>query len=229
MVEKYRKQLKLNTEDDLRYLRVNIKRNEETIERLTTEDQPFRVIDLVTKARAKLAEMQTQEEELISKIDAIIAGEYDADLEANIKETAATIQRKAEVTRAKKPKTAPPVFKQFTRQHDGVATDREMAYEHDRFQRSCNKFPEKLAEKLIGMPSNHGIIFNQIYFMGKKPPRAPLDTLVMQDKQGDDFFIKYITATECTTYLKKGYGRNTKEILVSKEIRQSRAGTARDN
>ena len=218
----YRRQFKFDTEVELQTIRIALKRNDETIHRLTYEDQPFQVQDLVTRTREKNAALTLQEEDLVEKLEAIDNGEYDNELRAARESNTVVIKEKTQLTRKKKAGAAPPAAAQANlRPAPGganwIVTDREMDYEYKRYLRSVAKFPEKLAEKLEKLPHNHGIIFNQIVFYGKRPPKKPLDTLVLQDKQGEKFYVHYWTPTEHLLYLKEGFGRNTREVLVSRE------------
>ncbi len=220
MAQKFRLQFRRETSDELRSTRASIKRCGDTIERLANEDQPFRTFDLIVKAKATLCGLQQEEIDLEIKLENIEQGEYDEELAEDRAKAASVVKEKSQATRKKKKGSTPQIRPKPTYKNrppsERFVSAREMARESERFERSCGKFPEKLADKLKKMPCNHGIIFNSIHFYGAKPPRAPIDTLVMQDKQGDKFYVRYLTPTEHIVYVKEGYGRNTREIFVSK-------------
>jgi hypothetical protein len=223
-MDAYRRKFKLDVTDDLQQTRVLIRRADETIDRLSHDEElPFRTIELVAKTQKKLAELQARERELEEKLERIEAGVFDDELQEERKDNAEAAREKALLTKQKKAATAtrkaPPVPGQKHERFRFV-TEREMSIGCARYHRSCAKFPDKLAEKLDKLPNNHGIIFNGIHFYGMRPPVKPYDTLVMQDKQGDNFYVHYSTPTERATFLKKGYGRQTKEVFVEQGTRR---------
>ena len=197
-MDSFRRKYKLEIEDDLRYTRVAIKRSEETIERLQTEDQPFRVEDVLARTEANLKTLHRKEATLMQTLENIEDGLYDAKLDA-IRRTNTT----QAVETAKKRPTKPPSYKPMSfvgqaasrptykpskeQRREQREKEKEQVREYERYLAECKKLPSVLKKKLETLPNNHGIIFNSILFFGWLPAKEPLSTYVMQEKQGDQW------------------------------------------
>ena len=225
----FRRQFRSSIEDEIRVARSTIKQNESAVESLTRDKQPFRTVELVAKAKAKIVEFKGREKHLLKQLEDIDAGLFDSQLEEERKTAAIEVKAKAQKKLEKAPKKSPihktKKEKEKERRQNFVerksfVTEREAAIEYERLMRSCERLPPKLAERLEKMPGNHGIIFNGIWFFGKQVEKKPYDTVVLQDKQGDKFYVHYYSSTQHSLYVKEGYGRNTREVLVSREKRQ---------
>lgn len=217
--------------EDLRVVRSSIKHNEDKINRLTYEKQPFKTADLISKAKESLSSLKKQEEILVEKISKIEEGLYDEDIKGEIKTNTQTAKEKASKRELKKPKSMiKPAERKSNKEmkieryrnyleNKSFPSERDMAIEYEKFLKSCARFPDGLREKLKRMPSNHGIMFNGIWFMGLLPEKKPLSTTMIEEKNGDTFYVHYYTGTQHLIYRKEGRGRQTKEILEKKEAR----------
>lgn len=225
----YRREFKRGVEDELREVKSVIRQNENTIARLSYDKQPFRTVELIEKARRKVEEYQQKEKNILQKLEDIDAGLFDSQLMAQRKHNTEMAKIKTQKTLAKKQKRASPPKTNKEREQQrkkdfaekkSFVTERDMAMEYEYFMRSCGKFPANLAERLENMPQNEGIIFNRIWFFGKRPERHPVDVVTMQDKQGDKFYVHYYTDTDHSVFLKKGYGKHATEVFVKREYRK---------
>lgn len=232
-MEEFRRLFKNTIQEDLQASQIVIHQREETIYRLTNETHAFRTIELVQKAKLVVIEYKKTEAELTQKLLDIDQGFYDGQIMEEMKTNAQVIKDKT----AKKKATSTKVDmikvkyqskkeshiqrKKAYAENKGQNMDRDMALGYERFLKSVQRLPEGLRTKLEKMPSNHGISFNDIWFFGKLPEKRPYDTVVIQEKIGDKFFVHYYTDTEHSIYLKTGYGRGTREVLQSR-VRRNR-------
>ncbi len=217
--------------EDLRAIQATIKQNEDKIHRLTYEKQPFKTADLIQKAKQSVDNAKREEEKLLKKIQMIEDGEFDQAIKEELDANGKAAKIKASKRELKKPvsmmkpaekKTKKEMkverFKNFI-ENKSFPSEREMALEYERFLKSCGRFPDGLREKLKRMPRNHGISFNEIWFMGILPEKKPFSTTVIEEKVGETFYVHYYTDSQHLVYKKQGRGRQTREVLESKTAR----------
>lgn len=222
----YRRDLKIEIQDDIRNVKVVIRQSEEAIYRLTHETQPFQTANLIEKAELKIKEYRKTESILIQKILDIDAGLFDVQLAEERRVNKEIAQQKGLKTKqkvnnmlAKKHYTKKEMAEQRKKnvtEFKSFSNERDACISYERFLKSVARLPDNLRAKLDHMPMNHGLIFNDIWFFGKMPEKRPYDTIVLQEKKGEHFYVHYYTDTYHSIYLKTGYGRNTKEKLQSK-------------
>lgn len=229
-MEEYRRLFRNSVNEDLQASRVVIHQREEAIFRLSNDNQPFRTIELVQKAKTVIIEYKKTEALLIQKLLDIEEGLYDEHILSEMKKNAEIIREKTSRKKAVAPVNMLKVKKQSQKEFNtqrkkeyierqSQVNDKEMALAYERFLKSCQRLPDSLRGKLEKMPANHGICFNDIWFFGKLPEKRPYDTVVIQEKDGDKFYVHYYTDTEHSIYLKTGYGRSTKEVLQKRTKR----------
>jgi hypothetical protein len=219
-MEGYRRAYRNNTEDELKVLQKSIKHAEDTIYRLTHDKQPFRTIQLVTKARENLDKLLISKKEMENKLALIESGGYDEIILSEMKENRKIEAEKAQKTSAKKKKSSPRAKSPVVfHKREYQVSEKDMAIEFERFKKSVFRLPESLDHKLKSMPNNHGVIFNDIWFFGLAPEKRPYNTIVLQEKRYQDFYVHYYTPHAHSVFIKQGSGRNTREVLESKVVR----------
>lgn len=224
-------------EQELGFVERGISHCEETIRRLTTENQPFPVANLVKKNREKLADLETQAKDLARKIEDVDNGSYDVKLKQVLAANREEAARKAALTKQKKSGSnnmiqgkssgAPKTQKQKREekkqqaiqfnQRKRFTSERDLARSEEYFMRTCNSVPDHLRRNLKEMPNNCGYIWNGVWCMGEKPARRPLNVCTMHEKKGGRFYVHVYDETGHKLFEKDSRGNKT---LVKEERRE---------
>jgi hypothetical protein len=151
--------------------------------------------------------------EINDRIEKVVSGELDDELERNVKNNMKTIQKKIDVAQKKKSddeaeskKNKEKAEKYFKLQREidcqRRASDYEMQRSYEWFTKTCNELPPYMRENLKTMPNNKGYIWKKIYFYGELPAEKN-QPRVMFEKQKDNVMMIYETTKEEINVYKK--------------------------
>lgn len=207
--------------DDYNLIKRIIQQAEDTIYRLTYEEQQFRVTDIITKKEKKLEEYRVLELELEKKIKDIDSGLVDED----IKNELTSNRLEAEQKKLKSKKVADCFTKKkgfqpitnttkrkFAKENavrraatPKEVNDRESSIEYERFKRNCASLPDYLATRLKKEPNNFGIAHNGTWFMGNLPETGSKVTIEAREVhgRGGTIYSHVYTDIDHTIYEKK--------------------------
>ncbi len=224
--------------EEVDYLKRQKQYQESTIHRLQNDKQPFRVADLIAKAKKRIEEIERQVIAAEEEAQKIKDGERDEQILAEMRANSDAAQKKGSKTAQKKAKTAPPEHtqKRFRpnieerRAPSNYEVDREFRY----FMSNFERFPKNLLNDLKKMPANRGFVGRDgSYYYGLLPEIEPKETVILTEKfnlSDGNFEIKeYVfTPTEnivyrrTTTYHR---GRRTNHREEVSRVQRARINT----
>lgn len=231
-MESFRIREKNNINNQIKTIKINIGRNESTIERLKSQDKSEFNSNQIKKLTEKNNNYKIELEELDQKISDINNGKYDSkfkdetdNAQVQIDKNKQKMQKKIDDKNIKKEKEKMYIQKSYdmnkTRNYNDLS-ESQIRYETKRFFKLCDSIPEYIERNLETMPSNKGYIWRDLWCFGKLP-EEPGKPLIMFEKCNNNILRIYeIDKKTRKIFEKKGTGR---KVLVSTEERKPIQGS----
>jgi len=231
-MESFRIREKNDINNQIKNIKINISRNDSTIERLRSQEKSDFNINQIQKLHEKNKSYNTELEELNQKIIDINNGKYDCNLkkesenaQLQLDKNNVKLQKKNEEKENKKKKEKIYMQKFYDMNRNRGPNDlseSQIRYETKRFFKLCDSIPEYIIRNLESMPSNKGYIWRDLWCFGKLP-EEPGKPLLMFEKCNNNILRIYeIDKTSRKIYEKQGTGR---KVLVSTEERKPIPGS----
>ena len=212
----------------LRELNNYIKKNEETIKRLSSQASSEYNITQINKLETKNIEYKKELETLNEKLNNISSGNMDKELSSIAEVNQNVISKKCEdkikkktdekaERKVKEAKNLKISYDMNRYRQNNEATEWEMNKEYNRFLKICDTIPDYINRNLKEMPSNKGYIFRGIWCFGEKPAE-PGQPLIMFERLKNDIMRIYEIDHEYRKIFEK-QGKHGKRVLISKEKR----------
>ena len=222
-MDKLRLNEKNKVQNELRLTQSLIKRNNETIERLSSiQDKTGFNQKQIEKINQQQKTLQEKIDELNIKIEDITTGKYDKEIKdtVDIRNTVQKEKYAQQTTKKNLEKELKQEKEKFNRDIDYKNNRRSneinIQKENERFIKEINYMPDYISQNLKEMPSNKGYIWKGLYCYGEKPPES--NTMVLFEKlRGGVLKIHEINNDFITINEKNG---NQKK-LISKKKRQN--------
>lgn len=212
----HRSRYRREAEEEVQLLKIQKKRAEDTLQRLQNDKQPFRVVELVEKTKAKIQQFTKDIKNAEQKVIDIEQGEYDEKFLDEVSENMKKEKNRCAATLEKKKKKQPsqPEKRVWKDTDDRFPSEREMDRELRYYMESFQKFPEHMKEKLSKMPNNRGFLWRGSSFYGSLPAQNPIDETILTERvpKGGSFEIHehVFTPVAHIVYRKMPYNSNNR-------------------
>lgn len=203
-------------QNEIKTLTISLKRIEQSQSNLRTNsiiaDKEY-ISTQLKKNEEEMKEISSRIEKLNERLEQVIAGELDEELEKNVKNNMKIIQKKLDISHKKKKdeeiedkKNKEKAENYFKRQKEidchRRATEYEMQRSYDWLVRTSSELPNYMKENLKSMPNNKGYIWKGINFYGALP-KEKNQPVVLFEKKKDNVMMIYETTDKETNVYKK--------------------------
>ena len=224
-MESIRLNEKNNIQNEIKRTESMIKRNSETINRLSSsqENKEFNQ-NQIEKIKNSQIDFDNKIKELNKRYNDLLEGRLDNELLSIINNNSKNIKQKEESINTKKIKDKTEkktkekdYFNMESKHRRREISSYQIQKDIDRFIRDCESIPEYILNNLKEMPSNKGYIWKGIHCYGNKPPES--DTTIMFEKcKGGTLKIYETNKDYRTVYEKNG---SSQKKMTLKERRNS--------
>lgn len=221
-----RNRFRREAQDDVRDLRAQQQQAESALFRLQHDKQPFRVAELVQRAKQKIQALKQSVAEAERRVEDIAAGLYDdefvSEINSNMKKEYEQRAAKRELKAAAKPAPPPRRVVEERRAPSQREMDRELHYYLSGFE----KFPDHMKEKLKKMPGNRGFLWRGSMFYGHLKEQEPAERVVLTERVQLDggFEIHEHIFTPTEHIIMRGGRRGRKEQIFYEQKRRIPTG-----
>jgi len=208
----------------IRELNNYIKKNDETINRLSSQASSDFNITQINKLEKKNIEYKKELEILSEKLNNISTGNMDKEL-SNTTETNQNIivqkceakeKKKTEektVRKIKEEKNLKISYDMNRYRQNNEPKEWEMCKEYNRYNKLCDTIPDYMNRNLKEMPSNKGYIWRGVWCFGQKPPERG-QPIIMFERLKNDIMRIYEIDSEYRNIFEK-QGKHGKRVLIS--------------
>lgn len=222
-MEKIRISERNNIKNEINRLESSIKKANETIERLRSQDAS----EFNKKQVQKLVDLNNtnnQNLELLNKrYNDVSNGLLDNELNAKLRASNKIVKDKQDISDKKvkdkndrKEEDKHFLDKEYQNRRNDFSTN-YIQRETDKFFKNASTVPDYILDNLKDMPNNKGYMWRGITFYGKNPAESN-DTVIFEKCKGG--LLKIHEATKDYKYLYEKMGKGQK-VLISKEKRLS--------
>jgi len=218
-MEMKRRAEKNRINDAIRQIKTYIRTDEATIERFRGAHTNIKYNTAqVAKLRAKNETRVQELGELDDRIDDLVAGNLDEELDADSLRTQQEIKSKDDEAKQRKrnakiEKEAKSVVskayyqagRQADRQHRWNQKGADRSYKH--FVRARDSIPDYMLRKLKNMPNNKGYIWKSVHCYGDRAAERGKPTVMFERQRGGILVIHETSATEYKIWHKDGKNR----------------------
>ena len=213
-------------EEEISYIKRNIVRCEETIQRLRTGKHPFPVGEMIDNTKKKMIEFQEKLNQLELKLDDFDKGSLNEEIKTEIDNNMKSIRTKSEQTKNKKlqqqnkvieKKKDKPINHQYHQYNHYHTTEKQISYDEKNYFKNLNSIPDYMLKNLDNMENNLGYIWRDIWCLGSKPVRKNNDTLTLFEKKDG---IHYVHVYKPKEYLLYEKDRNGNKKLIHKKTKK---------
>ena len=212
----------------LKDISIYIKRNNETIDRLKSQEKSDFNMKQIEKLKTKNLEYEQEIIDINQKISDISSGKLDNSILETITTNNNNNNKKNELANKKKMnekskkketenKNLQTFYKMNKSKNDNEVSEYNMQKEFDRFEKGCASIPNYILNNLNEMPCNKGYIWKGIWCFGKLPQQG--NDIIMFEKLKDSNILRIYEITERYRTIYEKEGKNSKK-LVSKTERK---------
>lgn len=217
-MEKIRLSEKNKILSEIKSLESHIKRSNETLERLKSQDASIYTQTQMTKLNALISESQNKLEMLTQKQNDIASGKFDEEIKNSNNNVLSKIQKKEEITNRKKKdkedekkNDSELLKKHYEKSNRYEFSESFWEKEERKYYRNCDSLPQWIRDKLKDMPSNKGYIWRDLWFFGEKYVPFTKNCTMFENLKGSITIIHEIDAEYHKVYQK--VGRNQKTLV----------------
>lgn len=202
----------------IKEIKVYIKRNSDTISRLSKQKMSDFEKKQIEKLTAKNIEYEKEIKDCEIKLQEINNGSYDIEIKKEMDHEASNITKKnikiQDKLNSKKEKdeSDKKYIKMSYMNNDNFCSEKMMEREYNKFLRDFNSIPEYMKRNLAEMPGNKGYIWKGISCYGDLPEEKGQPRILFEKIHNSDI-LKIHEITEDFTYVYEKHGKERKKLI----------------